>query len=360
MNRAVLLFLLLAVPAWAQEKDWEKRWNEILRAAKKEGTVAVVSTAGGAEVRRSLTEPFTKKYGVNVEYFSGRGGPLVSRIKGERTGGQFLWDIFIGGTSTPMTGLKPDGALEPIEPALILPEVKSANSWIGDKLEFAEKDRTILVMLSYSKSAIFINPNLVKAEEFKSVRDLLLPKWRGKILSGDPRVPGPGQATFSYFYAHKELGSNFIRELAKQDLHFLRDLRQSVEWLAAGKYPVLIGGPDTEAEPFLRQGLPIRIINPQQLKEGGYLTAGPGGLSLLAKAAHPNAAKVYLNWLLSKEGQTSFVEAIGYPSRRVDVPKPTEPWKYPPNLDYWLSYDEAAVMKIKDKLVPFLKELFGD
>jgi ABC-type Fe3+ transport system substrate-binding protein len=358
----VAIFVLVALvvgPAVAQER-WEKEWNELVAAAKREGEVAVMSSAGGSEPRKALTEAFEKKYGIRVEYLSASGSAMVSRLKTERTAGQYLWDIFLGGTSTPMTGLKPDGALDPIEPALILPEVKEGKYWLGGQLEFAEKDRLIFVMLSYSKSALFVNTNLVKIEEIRSLKDLLDPKWRGKILAGDPKVAGPGQATFSFFYAQKDLGPDFIRKLAAQKVHFLRDDRQAVEWLAMGKYPLLVGGSDVDAEPFLKQNLPIRIVNPSQMKEGGYLTAGPGGISLLNRAPHPNAARVYLNWLLSKEGQTIFGNAVGYPSRRLDTPRPTEPWKYPPQKGYWVSYDEPAVFEIKSKLVPLIKEVFGD
>jgi iron(III) transport system substrate-binding protein len=319
-----------------------------------------MSSVGGAEPRRGLTEAFQKKYGINVDYFSASGSAMVSRIRGERAGGQFLWDIFIGGTSTPMFGLKPDRILEPFEPALVLPEVKEGRNWMGGRIEFAEKDRMIFVMLSYSRSALQINTNLVKANEIKSLKDLLDPQWKGKILVADPRSPGPGQETFSFFYNHKELGPDFIRGLGKQSPHLLRDDRQASEWIATGKYPILIGGSDTDSEPFLRQNLPIRIVNPKQLKEGGTLSAGPGSISLLNKAPHPNAAKVYINWLLSREGQSGLVKANGYPSRRVDTPTPTEPWKFPTDLSFWVSYNEAAVSTIRSKVVPLLKEVFGE
>lgn len=360
---AVLMALgfLLSVPVLAEEKNWQKEWDQTIAAARKEGKVVVVSGARGAEPRQGSTEPFEQKFGIVVEYItSGTPAAMAQRIKTERTAGMYLWDIFIGGTSTPITGLKPDGAIDPMEPALILPEVKDGRNWFGGQLEFADKGRTVLVILTYSKSPIFINSNLVKAEEFKSIRYLLDPRWKGKILSGDPRVAGPGQATFSFFYSHKDLGEDFLRQLARQEIRFVRDYRQAAEWLATGKYPILIGGADVDTEPFIKSKLPIQILDPTHLKEGGYLTAGPGGICLLNRAPHPNAAKVYLNWLLSKEGQTIFSKGVGYPSRRVDTPRPSEPWKFPPQKGYWVSYDESAVTEIKTKLVPLLKEIFGD
>jgi ABC-type Fe3+ transport system substrate-binding protein len=356
-----LFLILVSTSSFGQDQGWRKEWESVLAAAKKEGKVAVISSAGGTEARTALTETFRSKYGIEVEYLRAPAAAVTaSRVKSERSAGQYLWDIFIGGTTTPMTALKPEGILDSIEPALILPEVKDGKNWVGGKLDFAEKDRMILVMLSYSKSAIFINTNLARAEEFKSVKDILDPKWKGKLLAGDPRVAGPGQATFAFFAAHKDLGADFIRLLASQNLQFVRDYRQGVEWLALGKYPILIGGSDVDAELFINQGLPLRIINPSQLKEGGYLTVGPGAISLLSRAPHPNASKVYLNWLLSREGQTIFAKAVGYPSRRLDTPKPTEAWKFPPQPGYWVSYDEAAVTGTRVRLLPLLKEVFGE
>ena len=55
-----------------------------------------------------------------------------------------------------------------------------------------------------------------------------------------------------------------------------------------------------------KQGIPIAIVDARQLKEGADVNPANGSLALFNKAPHPNAAKVYINWLLSKEGQTVF------------------------------------------------------
>jgi ABC-type Fe3+ transport system substrate-binding protein len=90
------------------------------------------------------------------------------------------------------------------------------------------------------------------------------------------------------------------------------------------------------------------------------VSAGPGGISLLAKSRQPNAAKVYLNWLLSREGQALLVKSNGAQSRRTDVPVPPEPWKFPPEPSYWKSYDEAGVGLTRSRMVPLVKEIFGE
>ncbi|HKZ51524.1 MAG TPA: extracellular solute-binding protein, partial [Dehalococcoidia bacterium] len=254
----------------------------------------------------------------------------------------------------------PLGAIEPIEPALILPEVKDGKNWLGGKLEFADREHLSLVMLSYSQSNVFVNTTMAKPEEFKSYKDLLDPKWKGKILLHDPRITGPGNAVFTFFYQHKELGPDYIRNLAKQNLMVLRDTGQELEWLGQGKYPICIACSTETAATMVKQGVPIATINPAQLKEGGYLSAGAGAVAMLNKAPHPNAAKVYVNWLLTQETQTALARAAKYASRRLDVPNQEwlEPWQLP-NANFWPAYDEPAIA-LKGRLDPFLKEVFGE
>ncbi|HLB28973.1 MAG TPA: extracellular solute-binding protein, partial [Dehalococcoidia bacterium] len=255
---------------------------------------------------------------------------------------------------------KPLGALDPIEPALILPEVKEGKNWLGGTLEFADREHLSLVMVSYSNSNTYVNSGLAKPEEFKSYKDLLDPKWKGKILLHDPRISGPGAAVFAFFYQHKELGPDFVRALARQDLKILRDTGQELEWLGQGKYPICIACSTETAATMVKQGVPIATINPAQLKEGGYLSAGAGAVAMLNKAPHPNAAKVYVNWLLTQETQTALARAAKYASRRLDVPNQEwlEPWQLP-NANFWPAYDEPAIA-LKGRLDPFLKEVFGE
>ena len=82
-------------------------------------------------------------------------------------------------------------------------------------------------------------------------------------------------------------------------------------------------------------------------------------LRLFNKAPHPNAAKVYINWLLSKEGQTVFARANGYVSARLDVPTDhAEPWRVP-QPGAIKTYTKAA-QQAKDNLMPLLIEVFGN
>ncbi|HKZ50988.1 MAG TPA: extracellular solute-binding protein [Dehalococcoidia bacterium] len=337
---------------------WEQEWDRVLAAAKQEGKVALLGPAGD-DIRRALTEPFEKKYGIAVEFQGGAGPEFGPKIRSEREAGQYLWDVYIHGTSTQLYALKPLGALDPIEPALILPEVKDPQQWRGGKLWFVDADRTTLMPILYSVYALMVNPNLVKPEEFRSWKDLLDPKWKGRLLLHDPRVAGPSQALFAFFHQHKELGPDFIRALARQEPALARDLRQELDWLGAGRFPILIGGSKVVAVGMVKQGAPIGIVAPQQMKEGGFLASGANTLSRFSRPAHPNAAKIYVNWFLSREGQIVYSRAAGSPSLRVDVPSDhAEPWELPQE-GYWL-IDTEEGRALEARVIPFLRELFGD
>jgi iron(III) transport system substrate-binding protein len=189
----------------------------------------------------------------------------------------------------------------------------------------------VLVMTPFQRGTIFYNPTLARPEDFKSYKDLLDPKWKGKLLVDDPRNAGPGQATFTFLYLHPELGAEYIRALGKQEPQISRDWAQEVDMVGQGRVPVLVGGVDAIVEQRMSQGVPIAIADPRMLKEGSDLSPANGALGLFNKPPHPNAARVFVNWILSKDGQAVFAQAQGYVSGRVDVPLPsgTAEWRVP-------------------------------
>jgi len=132
------------------------QWETVLAAAKREGTVTMFGPQGSTR-QQALSAPFEKKYGIKVEY-QGAGGPEVPpRVQKERGAGQYLWDVFLLGTSTGVLGLRPMGALDPIEPALILPEVKDPKQWRGGQLAFFDDQHIGLAVLRQSGQYFYAN-----------------------------------------------------------------------------------------------------------------------------------------------------------------------------------------------------------
>ena len=348
---AALLLLVLPAPSRPAE------WDQVLQAAKKEGKVSVIGFLA-REVRDVLTEPFQKQYGIPVEYLGSQGPEVPTKVAAERQAGQYLWDIFIGGTTTSLTAMVPMKILDPLETSLILPEVKEPKNWRGGALEFVDEGRQILIMIRRQRGTLFVNPGLVKPEEIKSYKELLAPQWKGKIVIHDPRIAGPGQATLTFFYLHPDLGPNFIRALGKQSPTILREFRQEADQVGQGRYPILVGGNEATVEELMKKGVPIAVVEPRALREGSDASPGFGAVSVFNRAPQPNAVKVYLNWLLSKEGQTAFSRATGYVSNRSDAPiDHVAPWRVP--LPGSIKTYTQEAMKVKEPLLSLLYEVFG-
>ena len=351
----LLVYLLVTLWAASAELCFGQEWEKILAAGKKEGTVAVIGPVG-ADRRDVLVDPFQKKYGITVEYSADRGSSIGPRLTAERGAGQYLWDVVVTGTTTGLLALLPGGMLDPLEPALVLPGVKDPKQWRGGALEFVDPGKRFLIMTPSQRATLFVNPKVTKPQEIKSYKDLLDPKWRNKIVIDDPTRAGPGQATFTFFYLHPELGPNFIRALAKQEPAILRDYTQEIDGIARDKYSILIGVSDIVAEARMKDGLPIAILDPRQIKEGSDISPGSGGLGLFNRAPHQNAAKAYINWLLSKEGQEGFAKVNGYISARLDVPTDHSPWRVP--IPGSIKTYTRQAIDIKDELTALFKEAF--
>jgi iron(III) transport system substrate-binding protein len=310
--------LVLAVPliAFAQgsKPPSENDWQHIVEAAKQEGKV-VASVPPSAELRKRIADTFTKRYGVTVELISGRGATVINRIAEEAKAGVKYFDLHIGGTESIVKGLMPGGLLEPVEPWFVLTEVKDPKNWWGGYVWIDNAERFIYSFAAYQTESLWQNSELVKANEFHSFDDFLDPKWEGKIGMSDPRTPGSGASMWSYMRAIK--GEEFLKKLVGQKLFLTRDLRLLADHAAKGQISMAIGIAYAEFLPFIKAGLPVKPLPPP--KEGMYTTTGYGSLTIIKNAPHPNAAKVFVNWFLGKEGQDVYTRSMGEPTRRLDV-----------------------------------------
>ncbi len=331
-------------------------WDSVVAAAKAEGKLTVIGPPG-QEVTSALTDDFQKQYGISVEYTAMPGSAVAAKVNTERAAGLYNWDVLIAGTTGTLQNLIPNGSIDPIDSALILPEVKDPKNWRGGKLPEIGPKGEILQMTPYQRGTLFYNTNMVKADEITSYKDLLDPKWKDKIQLDDPRRPGPGQATFIFFYLHPDLGADFIRAVAKQNITLQNDYQQEIDMIGQGRAPLLLGGVDYLAEARIKQGAPIGIVPPAQLKEGTDISSASGDVSVFNKAPHPNAAKVYVNWLLGAKEQEAYARATGFVSSRVDVNGDwTEPWRVPsPNA---IVSDGDVSVQTVPKLQPILLEAF--
>ena len=316
-------FLLLSFAAVGQaaQTDWRKDWEQTLAAAKKEGQVNIYIYR-----YEGLLQDFKRDYpGINVVAVTGRGNELTNRIMAERRAGKFIADVYSGGTNSLYNTLYKGKTLDPLKPLLVLPEVTDTSKWYGNEHRYADPEGKFI--FSYigapSNAQLAYHTKMVDPKEFKSYWDVTNAKWKGKIVSLDPRDTGLG-ATMQFYYYSPELGPEFLKKLfGGMDATYVKNFRQMTDWLAQGKFAICIGCKDSARAK--NQGLPVDDFDTDRWKEGSSFSAGGGSLSYMNQAPHPNAAKVFLNWFLSRKGQIA-LQKLGdvddsANSRRIDIPK---------------------------------------
>ena len=322
----VFLFIVTFPDILAAQVTWKEQWEKTLRAADAEGQLTLYGCC--YEYDRIL-EGFNKKYPkIKVTTVLGPGGQLGARVLAERRGEKYLPDVFSAGANTIHDALYKAQALEPIKPTLILPEVIDASKWYEGEHRYIDPEKRFIfafVANSQSGQVQYNRAQQVNPAEFNSFWDLLNPKWKGKMASLDPTTFGMG-AALQFFYYHPELGPAFLRKLyGEMQVTVSRDARQMTDWLASGKFPLCIRcNAGSEVGKAKEQGLPIGSLDTESWKEGGSSSAAGGTLGIPSRAPHPNAAKVFINWFLSREGQIA-LQKFGRPdahnSRRIDIPK---------------------------------------
>jgi len=313
---AIFCALTSALPVYSQQSKAANapEWDKLVDAARKEGKVSV-SLPASAELKRQFEEQFKKRYGIEVEVFTARGSAAVRRMADEVKAGVRHFDLHLGGSSSIISGMLDEGILDPIDPWLVLPEVKDPKQWWGGHMWVDNAKRFVYMCQAYLSEVIWYNTDLLKPDEIRSLDDFLNPKWKGKIGFLDPRSPGAGDSSWAFMWKVK--GEEYLKQLVAQDLYLGRDQRVLAESLAKGRVAVIIGLSYYSYLPFLKAGLPLKPL--PKLKEGNYGTGGSGNLAILKTPAHPNSTKVFVNWLLGREGQEILSRSLGQATRRLDV-----------------------------------------
>ena len=318
---AVLIFFS-AGNGIAAEVSWETEWERTVKAAEQEGQVVIYKISGDTE-----WNAFQKKYPkIKVVLVPGSAAQIQQRLLAERRAGKYLADMVRlgGGTTTVLFKAK---ALDPITPTFILPEVKDTSKWLDGKHHFNDvENQYVFAYAAWPLHLLGYNQKLVDPQTLRGYADLLEPKWKGKITIKDPREPGGGSPLL-FLYHNPQFGPEFIKKLfTVAALTFIRDERQQTDWIASGKFPIALTAKATEVEEAKKKGLPVDMLDAHAFKNDGVgLESGGTMIALANKSPHPNAAKVLINWFLSREGQMGVQKTgpddPGQNSLREDIPK---------------------------------------
>ncbi len=313
----LLLSMLFAPSVMAQSSDWKKTWDETLAAAKKESKVVVVGSPDPV-MRNQIIPKFTQRFGIQVEYIAGSSSQIAGRVRTERQSGIYSVDVYLAGAGTTINTLYPEKLIDPLKPLLILPEVTEASKWKRGAPAFIDPEKQYILMLFSSvNETLFINADYVKPEEMRSSKDLLDPKWKGKIASQDPRSSGSGANSAVHFYT--QLGPEYVKRLyIDQKPVYSADRRQLSDWLARGTYPICLTCRADDLKVLIKEGYKIQeVFEIEGLKN--RVNSTPFLMTYANKAPHPNAAKVFINWTAGKEALEIYSKDYESVTLRTDV-----------------------------------------
>jgi iron(III) transport system substrate-binding protein len=276
--------------------------SNLIEGAKKEGRVVWYTTMNVSQ-SKPVVDAFQKKYPfVEPVLYRAGGGALVNRVLTEARAGKHDWDI-VGGRGEMILAFKEKNLLA----SYVSPEAQMIDSDLFDKQGYWYTYYVVPVVLGY-------NTNLVKRDEIpRSYTDLLEPRWKGKKISMDTESYLLLQGLISAWGKEKAL--SFMQQLAAQEPVLMRGTTERITMAAAGEYPLVI----TYAHSLQRmvsQGASIDWV----ALEPAVVEIDP--LMIAAKAPHPHAARLFLNFLLSKEGQEMLVRLERIPIRRDVQPQP--------------------------------------
>ena len=327
--------------------EWERRWADLAQAAKQEGQLRLVMPLG-TEYPKAI-ELFEKAFpGVAVDTSQIEATKFAPKAFSEADSGVHLYDVLVTSHATAGPSLYIKGLMEPIRPVIFRPDVTGDQNWRdGFEAGFLDESKQFTYnAFAFANYSVWINTDMVQEGEIKTVDDMLNPKWKSRIVSGDPRANGAGSVPATAL--RQKYGDDIIRRLWKdQDVTLTRDLRQLVELMVRGRYAIGIGLSNTVIEQFWSEGLGKSvkwIIVPPMMSASG----GQDVIYLFKRRSHPNAAALFINWFLAKEGQTAWAQAAVNNSRRSDV-EPLKPDQLPrPDLEYFHNDDWRNIEPITE------------
>ena len=244
----------------------------------------------------------------------------------ERRAGKFLADVVRlgGGTSTSLYKAK---ALDPIAAAFMLPEVKDPSKWLEGRHHYNDVDNQyVFIYAAFPLHLLGYNPKLVDRQNLRSLRRSVGSE------DGKARLPSKIRAirAAAVHCCFSTIIRSWVRNISKGFSPRPPDpdpqRGTATDWIASGKFPLAITAKPEQLEEAKNKGLPVEVLDAHGMKKDGVgLEAGGTMIALANKAPHPNAAKVLINWFLSREGQMAVQKTgagePGYNSLREDIPK---------------------------------------
>ncbi len=332
----VSMFALLAAwPTWepvaplkearAAEPDaeFQAKWKALIKAAKREGKMVSITTGGGGLDMAPVLKTFSKKFGIRVVISRGSGREQSDRVLAEQRADRFTVDTIQTGKSTMNLRYVPNKALQPIEPLLFHPEVIDKSKWYGNRFWYVDGPQRYIFVYAADldceggvSTSVWWNTNLVTLKEaasWTSDWDILSKKYAGKLLVRSPMDAGAMGGIAGTFV---QRGPGYLKRWYADPtlkIFYTNDVNVMTDGVAKGRFHIGLSMGRTGLNRLRDYGAPVEDYRTAAAENGWK--AGEelcdltdhgidGTITVARNNPHPNATKLFLNWLLSREGQT--------------------------------------------------------
>jgi iron(III) transport system substrate-binding protein len=306
-------------PAFAGLNGVEKaRLVKLIEGAKKEGKLVGYSSDFRMDVQAEFVPKFREWYGfveddLKINLVSMRTDAIISKVTEELRAKIYITDVVQNSTINWFNDLVTRGELMPYDspeyrhfgPQSVNPEIAAANP-------------PYFIAGYFTTRNIVYNPKYVKGE-ISHWKDVLRPEYKGKISCAD--VSNSASHTEAYLQLRTVLDASFFRALAKQDPFILVSASDQVNKALTGEYPLMVmGSGSTSFRALLEKGS-IKLVFPTE----GW-AANAGQTAIFAHAPHPNASKLFIDFLHSKPGQQIIIDdgmlvgRLGMKSKYLEYP----------------------------------------
>ena len=356
-------------------------WDETVAAARKEGELVVALGGSASRNYRPVFKHFENKFNIRTVVSTGGGSKQADRILAERAAGKHEVDVIMVGGTTAVTRLLPNGVLDPIASILFHPDVVDKSRWLSGKHLYSDPDEKFVFAFSGSAdlAPVLMRFNtdklpIAEAKKVDSVWSFLDKRFAGKIVALPPTTAGAG-GTYFVAQVHADLGEKYLRRFFDPELKvaFIQDYRQIADGVAKGKYTmaIFVGSAGRDIDRLATRGLPVasftRIID-KPLKERPVVGGSAAGnnLMIVNQRPHPKAANLFVNWFLSKEGQTvmqTMSDRQPDQTFRTDVTEVGKVAKADmrqPGVEYLAPEHDPAVQKKRVEVMKRTEELYQE
>ena len=265
---------------------------KLVADARKVGTLNLYTSADPVTAQK-LADAFGKKYGIKVTFTRLTSGPIAARYTAEAQAGNFAADVVLIGDPYFLATALSKGWMLPMNPTTV-PNVAT----LEKKFKFYGS-----VGVAISRVDGFVpNTKLVSPSDYpKTWEDLTKPRWKGKLFGPDPR--GVPVNMGLYQLLRIKYGDQLLRAFQQEGVQPVSSMVTGVQLVAAGERDAAFGANEGHMNPLLATApnAPVTLIHLQGINCGFVWSAGVSKTS-----PNPAGGQLFVNWLLSAQGQVIF------------------------------------------------------